>query len=62
MTEYTAFRIAKPTLEELRIVAGVKERSMAGQVRFMVKRELMDLRENGLIEDQVTEGKEPVGG
>lgn len=55
MTEYTAFRIDKSTLEELRIIAEVKERSMAGQVRFMVGREMMDLKESGLLKIQENE-------
>lgn len=52
MTEYTAFRIDKSTLEDLRIVAAVKERSMAGQVRFMVRREIESLKESGFLEEQ----------
>lgn len=57
MTEYTAFRIDTQTLEKLRIIADLKQRSMAGQVRYFVDRELKDLREGGdladLTEDQL---------
>lgn len=49
-TEYTAFRIDTVTLEKLRAIATAMERSMAGQVRFMVDRELEEMQAVGLVE------------
>ena len=55
MAEYTAFRIDIPALEKLRVIADVKERSMAGQARFLINREYEDLKNQGLIVDKQVE-------
>lgn len=66
MTEYTAFRIDTTTLEKLRIIAAYKQRSMAGQVRYLVDQELKSIKDQGLLEGIVhldqPKGKESVGG
>ena len=52
MSNWTTFQIDKQTHKDLRIIAEVKERSMAGQVRFMVQREKEILKENGFLKSQ----------
>lgn len=55
MTEYTAFRIDKKTLEKLRTVANCLERSMAGQVRFMVENQYDALQSAGKLDSEMTD-------
>lgn len=49
MTAWSTFQIDIKTLKKLRIIAVVLERSMAGQVRFLVDREFARLQEEGYI-------------
>lgn len=49
MNKYSAFRIDTITLEKLRLTASTLERSMAGQVRYMVDRDFEKLQEEGRI-------------
>ena len=49
MTDYTAFRIDRETLEKLRVVANCLERSMAGQIRFMVDNQYDALKSAGKL-------------
>lgn len=41
----------KKTKHKLRLIADLKERSMAGQIRYMVEREYEELVEKGELKD-----------
>ena len=49
MTTWSTFQIDIKTLKKLRIIAMVLERSMAGQVRFLVDREFDRPQNEGYI-------------
>lgn len=58
MSNDTTVWVDTKTRDKLRIIADSLERSMAGQVRFMVDREYGNLKSQGFIVDKQVEEEE----
>lgn len=58
MTNQTTIWVDSKTRDNLRLISELKERSMAGQLRYWVTRELESLKESGLLKDQDVEDED----
>ena len=50
MVKRQTVQLDEVTHKKLKVVADLKQRSMAGQIRFFIDQELRTLREQGLLE------------